>query len=46
MLPREADTDRPAEVEILELGGGLPRWPPRPAPGLRRHRFWRHGTDR
>ena len=45
ILSREAGPDRPAEVEILDLGGGLPRWP-RGRHRVRRHRLWRHGTDR
>ena len=41
-LARGADVDRPAEVEILELGRlGRPQWP-RSRHRVRRHRFWRH----
>jgi hypothetical protein len=45
ILSLEGDTTNAAEVEILDVGGGLPQWP-RGRPGRRRHRFWRRATDR
>ena len=45
MLTADEQSVHPADIEILELGGGLPQWPQgRQRP--RRHWFWRHGTDR
>ena len=45
ILAEDGDIATAAEVEVLELGDGLPQWP-RGRPGPRRHRFWRHIAGR